>query len=122
MSNAKSFQKLTPLPIGAVAWDEGFWGDRFELCRRAILPSMRQALDEPENGAVFSNFDVAAGRQTGEHRGTMWSDGDCYKWMEAMAHVYGITQDAHVRFSFAENKQLLQEAVERIRGIADQLA
>lgn len=37
-------------------------------------------------------------------------------------NAFGITQDAHVRFSFAENKLLLQEAVERIRGIADQLA
>lgn len=37
-------------------------------------------------------------------------------------NAFGITQDVHVRFSFAENRQLLQEAIERIRGIADQLA
>lgn len=108
----KDFRKLTPLPIGAVAWDEGFWGDRFELCRRAILPSMRQALDEPENGAVFSNFDVAAGRQAGEHKGTMWSDGDCYKWMEAMAHVYGITQDAAILSALDERIDVIAQAQE----------
>ena len=36
--------------------------------------------------------------------------------------AFGITQDVHIRFSFAENMGLLQEAVKRIRGIADQLA
>lgn len=36
--------------------------------------------------------------------------------------AFGITQDVHIRFSFAADMQLLQEAVKRIRGIADQLA
>ena len=36
--------------------------------------------------------------------------------------AFGITKDAHIRFSFAEDLSLLKEAVERIRGIADQLA
>ena len=36
--------------------------------------------------------------------------------------AFGITQDVHIRFSFAENMGLLQEAVKRIRDIADQLA
>ena len=54
---------------------------------------MRKALDEPENGAVFSNFYIAAGLQEGERKGTMWSDGDCYKYMEAWAHIYSLTKD-----------------------------
>ena len=57
---------------------------------------MREALDEPENGAVFSNFYIAAGLQEGERKGTMWSDGDCYKYMEAWSHVYGITKDQSI--------------------------
>ena len=36
--------------------------------------------------------------------------------------AFGITKDAHVRFSFAEDMALLEEAVERIGRIADQLA
>ena len=36
--------------------------------------------------------------------------------------AFGITQDVHIRFSFATDMQLLQEAVKQIRGIADQLA
>ncbi len=36
--------------------------------------------------------------------------------------AFGVTKDAHIRFSFAENFGKLKEAVERIRNIADKLA
>ncbi|MCY3779154.1 MAG: pyridoxal phosphate-dependent aminotransferase [Chloroflexi bacterium] len=36
--------------------------------------------------------------------------------------AFGVTEDAHIRFSFAEDFDKLKEAVERIRGIADKLA
>lgn len=93
MTHQAPYQRLQPLAPDAVTWSEGFWGDRFQLCHEVVLPSMRQALNEPENGAVFSNFYVAAGLQAGERKGTMWSDGDCYKYMEAWCHIYGLTKE-----------------------------
>ena len=96
MKTMSQHQKLHPLEHDAVQWKDGFWGRLHRLCRETILPSMRQALDEPENGAVFSNFYIAAGWQNGERKGTMWSDGDCYKYMEAWSHVYGLTNDQSI--------------------------
>ncbi|MCY3799854.1 MAG: glycoside hydrolase family 127 protein [Chloroflexi bacterium] len=96
MQAMSKYQKLHPLAHDAVVWNQGFWGNLFQLCREKILPSMRDALDEPENGAVFSNFYIAAGLQDGERKGTMWSDGDCYKYMEACAHIYGITKEQSI--------------------------
>ncbi len=96
MQTLSKHQKLHPLAHDAVVWNQGFWGNLFQLCREKILPSMREALDEPENGAVFSNFYFAAGLQEGERKGTMWSDGDCYKYMEACAHIYGITKEQSI--------------------------
>lgn len=87
------YRRLNPLEPGAVRWTTGFWGSRFEQTRTVTLPSMRAAMDDPTNGAVFSNFFVAASLQEGAHLGTNWSDGDCYKWMEAVAHTYGIIRD-----------------------------
>ncbi len=93
MQKNSKYQKLFPLEHDAVSWHGGFWGNLFELCHSTVLPSMRQALDEPDNGAVFSNFYIAAGLQEGERKGTMWSDGDCYKYMEAVTHIYGVTKN-----------------------------
>ncbi|MCY3832211.1 MAG: glycoside hydrolase family 127 protein [Chloroflexi bacterium] len=93
MQNGSLYQKLTPLTYDAVSWTDGFWGRLHQLCRETVLPRMREALDEPENGAVFSNFTIAAGLQQGERKGTMWSDGDCYKYMEAMTHIYGAAKE-----------------------------
>jgi len=58
-----------------------------------MIPGVRQALSNPRNAAVLENFRVAAGLKKGGHRGTNWSDGDCYKWLEAVAHVYAATGD-----------------------------
>ncbi|MDE2950859.1 MAG: glycoside hydrolase family 127 protein [Chloroflexota bacterium] len=91
MKTMSKYQKLHPLEHDAVSWQDGFWGRLHQLCRMTVLPSMRAALDEPENGAVFSNFYIAAGLAEGQRKGTMWSDGDCYKYMEAVTHIYGAT-------------------------------
>ncbi len=96
MLDKSKYNKLHPLAHDAVSWSDGFWGRLHQLCQESVLPSMRKALDEPENGAVFSNFYIAAGRQDGERKGTMWSDGDCYKYMEAWSHIYGQTKDPSI--------------------------
>lgn len=82
--------------MAAARWTSGFWFERFRLCHETILPKMKEALEDPENSACLSNFRVGAGLEEGEHRGTNWSDGDCYKWIEAMAHVYAVTRDAEL--------------------------
>ncbi len=88
--------RVHPLAAGQVRWQGGFWGERFALCRDSALAAMEHILWETPHGAALHNFDKAAGK-TGGHEGTLWSDGDCYKWMEAIAQVYGITGDEALR-------------------------
>ncbi len=112
MGHKPPYQKLEALSHDAVSWKDGFWGNLHQLCRDTVLPSMRKALDEPDNGAVFSNFHIAAGLREGERKGTMWSDGDCYKWMEAMSHMYGATRDEAIIDELDELIDVIAQAQE----------
>ncbi len=92
-SHVSPHQRFQVTEMGQVVWTGGFWGERFELCHDTILPEMKKALEDPTNGARLSNFLVGAGLEQGKHEGTNWGDGDCYKWIEAMAHVYSVDKD-----------------------------
>jgi len=89
-------RRVHPAPMGSARWTRGFWAERFRLCREVVIPKMKEALEHPDNSACLSNFRVGAGLEQGRHRGTNWSDGDCYKWIEAMAHVFAVTRDAEL--------------------------
>jgi hypothetical protein len=86
--------RLSDVPLEDVTWTDGFWAQKVELCRHAILPSVEAGLLAPSNSEQLVNFRVAAGLEQGVYRGTDWSDGDCYKWLEALAYMYAATKDA----------------------------
>jgi len=50
------FRKLTPAKHGTVRWTDGFWAKRFDLCQEHTIPSTWEAMNNPVNSAVFSNF------------------------------------------------------------------
>lgn len=86
--------KLRGVEADAVKWTSGFWAQKFDLCRREMLPSVQAALLDSRNSEQLVNLKIAAGLESGEYRGHHWSDGDCYKWIEAMALMYSVTGDA----------------------------
>ena len=76
-----------------VSWLDGFWGERFAVCRDSMVPSMWRILDDPEISHAFRNFEIAAGTRKGCHEGPPFQDGDFYKWLESIAAVYMQTGD-----------------------------
>jgi len=88
--------KLRGVELADVKWTEGFWAEKFDLCRREMLPSVEAALLDARNSEQLINLKIAAGLEQDGYRGTDWSDGDCYKWIEAMANVYAITKDTEL--------------------------
>ena len=103
------YTKINGLSLNENKWTGGFWGDRFDLCYKTILPNMLKALEEQENKAKLIYFRIASKIEEGKHEGTNWSDGDCYKWIEAMSYVYGITKDLEI-------DQTLDEVISWIAG------
>ena len=79
--------------LAEVRWTTGFWADRFETCRKDMLPAMGRIMEGTEHSQFLENFRIAAGLKEGKHRGPPWNDGDCYKWLEAAAAVYAVTRD-----------------------------
>ena len=74
--------------LAAAQWTSGFWAERVRRCRETMLPHMRRIYVDSAHGHMLANFQVAAGLENGEFRGTWWHDGDLYKWLEAAAALY----------------------------------
>jgi len=90
------YVRLRSIDIDAVEWADGFWARKLALCHEVMVPGMWDLLKDPEISHAYTNFRIAAGRETGHHRGPMWNDGDFYKWLEAAAMVYALKKDTRI--------------------------
>lgn len=87
---------LKNLDIDEVRWTGGFWGRWYEVNRNRILPTIWEAIESPQNGAQYASFLLATGQSQdtgGVKRLNWWSDGDVYKYVEALAAIYSVTKD-----------------------------
>lgn len=87
--------KLKNINVGDCQWTSGFWAKKFKICQEAMIPYMGDLLCG-DIGHALNNFKIAAGLQEGTHQGMYWHDGDFYKWMEAMMHVYAQNGDTEL--------------------------
>ena len=87
------YVKLRSIDIDSVRWTDGFWADRFDVCRTTMVPNMLNLLKDADLSHAYDNFLVAAGIKKGRHRGPKWHDGDFYKWLEAASFSYAVTKD-----------------------------
>ncbi len=99
--------KVRSVGLADVRWTGGFWAERFDLCRRVMIPSMWETLQLADNASSYRNLRIAAGLEQGQTRAAVFSDGDFYKWLEAAAHVYAVTRDP-------ELDKLMDEVIEVI--------
>ena len=91
--SASPHVKFRTIGLDEARWTGGFWADRWEMDRRVTIPTMKQVMELPTNSATFHNLRVAAGEIQGKFFGNNWSDGDCYKWIEAAASIYALNHD-----------------------------
>ena len=82
---------MNSVPLSAVKWNGGFWGERFDVFSKTSVQSMWETWQSAE-GKGFNNFLIASGEKKGEHHGPPFHDGDMYKWLEAVAAVYAVTK------------------------------
>ena len=96
-----------------VTWTNGFWAEKWKLLCEHMIPSQRAALNDTTNAAYFPNFAAAANLR--EHRkffGVHWSDGDCYKYLEALTMIYAQTGDKAIDKELDEKIAMIAAAQE----------
>ncbi|HEX8199042.1 MAG TPA: beta-L-arabinofuranosidase domain-containing protein, partial [Isosphaeraceae bacterium] len=90
---ASPFVAVRSVGLGDVTWTRGFWADRLETCRAAMLPHLWGIMEGTGRSQFYQNFRIAAGLAEGRHDGPPWNDGDFYKWLEAAAALHAIAPD-----------------------------
>ena len=84
---------MRPVDMGHVQWTKGFWAERFQVCRDSMVPNLWKIYTDANISHAYKNFEIAAGLDTGRHKGPSFHDGDFYKTLEAVASLYAATKD-----------------------------
>jgi len=87
--------KLKSINLGDCHWTDGFWGEKYRLCEKVMVPHMGTLL-KGDTGHAYNNFKIAAGLKEGKAEGMWWHDGDFYKWMESAMYIYANNKDEKI--------------------------
>lgn len=99
--------KVYPVDGLDVEWTKGLWKERFDTCAAATVPQLQHMFESKDISHVVENFKICAGESDGEFDGTVFGDGDFYKWMESAVYTAAKTK----------NRELLDQIEEYIRLI-----
>ncbi len=92
-TGASPYAKLSGFDMGQTLWTGGFWGEWFEVSRTSAVPGIWNTYSSPAVSHALKNFEIAAGLDTGSHKGPSFHDGDFYKVLEALAQTFALTRD-----------------------------
>lgn len=94
INNSKTaYMPLKSINFNDCRWTNGFWADKQKLCMDVMVPNLGRLMEDNEITHFYENFRVAANLSKGEFRGWSFSDGDFYKYMEALTYKYALTKD-----------------------------
>lgn len=81
------FAQVCGLPFGSVKWTGGVYKERLDTCKTSTVPHLQKMFEGRDISHVTENFKIAAGESEGDFAGTVFGDGDFYKWMEAAVYT-----------------------------------
>ncbi|HKJ78378.1 MAG TPA: beta-L-arabinofuranosidase domain-containing protein, partial [Prolixibacteraceae bacterium] len=112
IDNSQSpYTKLRSIPMQDTRLTDGFWAERFELAETKMVPTLEKTM-LGGGSANLNRIKEAAGLMGGTTHGTPWGDGDNYKWIESMAHVYNITKAPELNKKMDEWIEIINKAME----------
>lgn len=87
------FARVCGLPFRAVKWTDGLYKERLDTCMNSTVPHLRKMFESKDISHVIENFKIAAGESDGDFDGTVFGDGDFYKWMESAVYTAVLGDD-----------------------------
>ena len=79
------FARAASVPYRDVEWTGGLYKERFDTVAAVTVPHLQRMFEDRDVSHVVENFRIAAGESEGDFAGTVFGDGDFYKWFEAAA-------------------------------------
>ena len=81
------FARLSTIPYRDVTWTGGLYKERFDTVATVTVPHLQRMFEGKDISHVVENFRIAAGEAEGDFDGTVFGDGDFYKWLEAAVYT-----------------------------------
>ncbi len=101
--------KLVPLKWNEVKWTGGIWQDVDTMLRDVTVPHLQSMFEDKDISHVLENFRICVGLTDGEHDGTVFGDGDFYKWMESAMYIAGKTNNTNLLDKLDEYIDLIEK-------------
>ncbi len=89
-----AYAKVVPLPARDVVFTDGFWNDVRNVVFNATVPQLENMFEDAGISHVVENFRICAGEAEGDFDGTVFGDGDFYKWMESAMYRAVLQNDS----------------------------
>lgn len=105
------YAKLAPLAWDAVKWTDGFWKETVDKCNAVTMPHLRNMFEAADISHVVENFRICADPYDKRpHHGTVFGDGDFYKWMESAIYTAAANEDEKLWEQLEEYVELIAKA------------
>lgn len=96
--------------FGAVKWTGGLWKEASDTCAKKTVPLLKRMFDDKDISHIVENFRICAGEAEGAHDGTVFGDGDFYKWMEAAVYSASYRKDEKLLAELEDYVSLIARA------------
>lgn len=81
------YAKVSAPEYHAVKWTGGFWKETVDACADSMVSHLQEMFEASDISHVVENFRICAGESEGTFDGTVFGDGDFYKWMESKLYA-----------------------------------
>ncbi len=105
---------LHAIDLRKIQIDDPFWSKHVDLVKDAIIPyqwnAMNDRIPDAEPSHCLDNFEIAAGRKSGEFYGAVFQDTDIAKWLEAVGFSLAANEDSELEATADQVIELIAEA------------